>query len=47
MEKFEQIFEADARENLETNVGKMLANGEGVECRPCRSRTQNMRFRAP
>ena len=38
VEKFEQIFEEDAR-NLKPNVGKMLASGEGVECRPYRSRT--------
>ena len=38
-EKFDQIFETDDCENSEPNVSKMLANGEGVECRPYRSRT--------
>jgi integrase len=38
-EKFDGIFEGDADENLDPNVSKMLANSEGVECRPCRSRT--------
>jgi integrase len=38
-EKFDGIFEGDADENLGPFVSKMLANGEGVECRPYRSRT--------
>ncbi|MFC1901372.1 tyrosine-type recombinase/integrase [Chloroflexota bacterium] len=39
MEQFDRIFNEDVIENLDPNVGKMLANGEGVECRPYRSRT--------
>jgi len=38
-EKFDGIFEGDADENSDPNVSKMLANGEGGESRPCRSRT--------
>ena len=38
-ERFDRIFEVDDDENSEPNVSKMLANGEGSECRPCRSRT--------
>ncbi len=38
-EKFDSIFEVDDNENSEPNVSKMLANGDGVECRPYRSRT--------
>jgi integrase len=38
-EKFDAIFEGNANENSDTNVSKMLASGEGIECRPCRSRT--------
>jgi len=38
-EKFDKIFEADSNENSDANVSKMLANGDGIECRPCRSRT--------
>jgi len=38
-EKFDRIFETNDNENSEPNVSKMLANGEGVECRPYRSRT--------
>ena len=37
--RFDRIFEVDYNENSEPNVSKMLANGEGVECRPYRSRT--------
>jgi hypothetical protein len=33
------FFEVDNDENSEPNVSKMLANGDGVECRPYRSRT--------
>jgi integrase len=39
VEKFEKLFEPDKSQNIEPNVGKMLASGEGVECRPYRSRT--------
>ena len=39
VEKYEKIFETDASKNLAPNVSKMLANGNGVECRPYRSRT--------
>ncbi|MFC1902366.1 tyrosine-type recombinase/integrase [Chloroflexota bacterium] len=38
-EKFDRIFEVDDNENSDPNVSKMLANGDGVECRPYRSRT--------
>ena len=38
-EKFDRIFEVDDIENSEVNVSKMLANDDGVECRPYRSRT--------
>jgi integrase len=38
-EKFDRIFDVVEKENSESNVSKMLANGEGVECRPYRSRT--------
>jgi len=38
-EKFDSIFEADANENSDPNVSKMLATGGEVESRPCRSRT--------
>ena len=38
-EKFDRIFEVDANENSDPNVSKMLANDDGVECRPYRSRT--------
>ena len=38
-EKFDMIFDADVSKNSKSNVSKMLANGEGVECRPYRSRT--------
>jgi integrase len=38
-EKFDRIFEVDADENSDPFVSKMLANGDGVECRPYRSRT--------
>ena len=38
-EKFDRIFEVDESENSDANVSKMLANGDGVECRPYRSRT--------
>jgi hypothetical protein len=38
-ERFDRIFEVDNDENSEPNVSKMLANGDGVECRPYRSRT--------
>ena len=38
-ERFDRIFEVDDDENSEPNVSKMLANGDGVECRPYRSRT--------
>ncbi len=38
-EKFDRIFELDDNENSDPNVSKMLANGDGVECRPYRSRT--------
>ena len=38
-EKFDGIFEVDSSENSEPNVSKMLANSDGVECRPYRSRT--------
>jgi integrase len=38
-EKFDRIFEEDTDENSDPFVSKMLANGDGVECRPCRSRT--------
>ena len=38
-EKFDRIFEADENENSDADVSKMLADGDGVECRPCRSRT--------
>ena len=39
VEKFDLIFNEGVSKNSDTNVSKMLANGEGVECRPCRSRT--------
>jgi len=38
-EKFDRIFEVVDNENSEPNVSKMLANGDGAECRPYRSRT--------
>jgi len=38
-ERFDRIFKVDDNENSEPNVSKMLANGDGVECRPYRSRT--------
>jgi integrase len=38
-EKFDRIFEVLENENSNPNVSKMLANGEGLESRPCRSRT--------
>ncbi len=38
-EKFEQLFEADAGENLEPNVGKMLAKKEDLAGTPYRTRT--------
>jgi len=38
-EKFDTIFEDGSEENLEPNVGKMLASGRKVESRPYRSRT--------
>ena len=38
-ERFDRIFEVDANENSEPNVSKMLANEDGSECRPYRSRT--------
>ena len=37
-EKFDRIINTDASKNSETNVCKMLANCDEVECRPCRSR---------
>ena len=39
VERFDRILEPDADENSDPNVSKMLANGEGVESRPYRSRT--------
>jgi hypothetical protein len=39
VEKFDGIFQEDISKNSDPNVSKMLANGEGSECRPCRSRT--------
>ena len=39
VERFDRIFEPDADENSDPYVSKMLANGEGVETRPCRART--------
>ena len=38
-ERFDRIFEVEDNGNSEPNVSKMLANGDGVECRPYRSRT--------
>ena len=38
-ERFDRISEVDDDENSEPNVSKMLANGDGVGCRPYRSRT--------
>ena len=46
-EKFDRILDAEMpvpekdllEENFGGNVSKMLANGDGVECRPYRSRT--------
>jgi integrase len=38
-EKFDRIFEVADNEKTESNVSKMLASEEGVETRPCRSRT--------
>jgi integrase len=38
-EKFDRIFEVDTDENSDPFVSKMLANGDGGECRPYRSRT--------
>jgi len=38
-EKFDQIFEVGASENLEPNVGKMLAKNGELRSRPYRSRT--------
>ncbi|MFC2070173.1 site-specific integrase [Chloroflexota bacterium] len=38
-EKFDMIFNEGVGENSEPNVDKMLANGEGIECRRYRSRT--------
>ena len=38
-EKFDRIFNTDDSENSDPNVSKMLASGDGVECRPYRSRT--------
>ena len=41
-EKFDRIFEEVANENSDPFVSKMLANGDGVECEPHRSRTCNL-----
>jgi len=38
-EKFEQLFEAETEENLEPNVGKMLAKKEDLASTPYRTRT--------
>ncbi len=38
-EKFDSIFEPDINKKSKSNVGNMLANDGGVECRPYRSRT--------
>ena len=46
-ERFDRILDAEIpalevalpEQNFEGNVSKMLANGEGGECRPYRSRT--------
>ena len=40
-ERFDRIFEVDDNENSDPNVSKMLANGDGVEYRPCGSRTHD------
>ena len=39
VEKFDQLFNENVGKNSDPNVGKMLAKGDGVERRPCRSRT--------
>ena len=39
VEKFDLIFNEGVIQNSDTNVSKMLANGDESECRPCRSRT--------
>jgi hypothetical protein len=38
-EKFGRMFEVVENENSDPNTSKMLASDEGVESRPCRSRT--------
>ena len=38
-EKFEQLFEVEAGENLEPNVSKMLAKKEDLAGTPYRTRT--------
>ena len=38
-EKFDLIFNEGVCGKSNPDVSKMLANGEGVECRPYRSRT--------
>ena len=43
-EKFDQIFKTDDNENLDPDVSKMLANGDGVECRPCVSKGRTKTF---
>ena len=44
VEKFDKIFEVDAGENSAPNVSKMLANGDGVERRPCMSKGRTKIF---
>ena len=41
-EKFDRIFEEVANKNPEASVSKMLANGDGFEREPHRSRTCNL-----
>jgi len=41
-EKFDRIFEEVANKNSEASVSKMLANGDGLESEPHRSRTCNL-----
>ncbi|GAG37906.1 unnamed protein product, partial [marine sediment metagenome] len=41
-EKFDRIFEEVANKNSEDSVSKMLANGDGSEREPRRTRTSNL-----
>ena len=38
-DKFDSLFKPAISKKSKSNVGKMLANDSGIECRPYRSRT--------